>query len=314
LYFHSLAGAYKSIADLTLPDPSSPDYDQYVLYKIRSLIALGNTPAAIQLVPTDTEKPTLKAALALAKYVGGEDTLEELRDLVIEVEGDEEGEVDADEIAQVKVLAATAFARAGEVEEALETLGAGTETENLEACVYLFFLHCSDSLVDLFLFFLYANLTSLLSCFTCDDRWPHSVAYIVQIYLSIHRPDLARKEFERAKRWAEDDLLLSLIEASIVLVTGKDRYGSATSFYTEQIANPSLSAPHLLTARGVARLLRNEYPEARSDLEEALTQQKSDADTLAASVVAAGLEGGKSAEEAEGLWRYVIFYSPPDLL
>ena len=42
-----------------------------------------------------------------------------------------------------------------------------------------------------------------------------SVAVIVQVYLSIHRPDLAKKELERAKRWAEDDLLLQHIEASI---------------------------------------------------------------------------------------------------
>ena len=41
---------------------------------------------------------------------------------------------------------------------------------------------------------------------------------MVQIYLSIHRPDLARKEAERAKGFADDDLLLQLIEASIDLV------------------------------------------------------------------------------------------------
>ena len=34
----------------------------------------------------------------------------------------------------VRVLAGTAFVRAGEPEEALETLGAGTNTDNLEAC------------------------------------------------------------------------------------------------------------------------------------------------------------------------------------
>ena len=38
----------------------------------------------------------------------------------------------------VKVLAGTAFARAGEVVEALESLGAGSNRENLEACVVHF--------------------------------------------------------------------------------------------------------------------------------------------------------------------------------
>jgi coatomer subunit epsilon len=137
--------------------------------------------------------------------------------------------------------------------------------------------------------------------------WPEflSVAIAVQIYLSIHRPDLARKEFERAKLWAEDDLLLQLIESNIGLVTGKDGYSDSQSFYTEQLANPSQFSPHLLTARGVTRLLRGEVQEAKSDLEEAVTQQRghADAETLAASVVAAGL--GPRKGDADELWRYV---------
>jgi coatomer subunit epsilon len=127
----------------------------------------------------------------------------------------------------------------------------------------------------------------------------------VQIYLSIHRPDLAKKEFERSKRWAEDDLLLQLIESSIGLVTGKDAYSNTNSFYTEQLGNPSLSSPHLLTARGVTRILRGEIPEAKSDLEDALSQQSGDAETLAALVVAAGLDSMKKTE-ADALWTYVI--------
>lgn len=129
----------------------------------------------------------------------------------------------------------------------------------------------------------------------------YSVAVTVHIYLTIHRPDLAKKEFDRSKSWAEDDLLLGLIESSIGLVTGKDAYSNAHSFYTEQIANPSLSSPHLLTARGVTRLLRNEVPDAKSDLEEAQSQQAEDAETAAAVVVAAGLGATKKAE-AEELW------------
>ncbi len=136
----------------------------------------------------------------------------------------------------------------------------------------------------------------------------HSVAYAVQVYLSINRPDLARKEYERSKRWAEDDLLLQLIEASIGLVTGKDGYSDAHAFYTEQLANPSLTSPHLLTARGVARLLRGEVSAAKSDLEEAQSQLggKPDAETLAAQTVAAGL-GAQShkSTDADQLFRWV---------
>jgi coatomer subunit epsilon len=144
-----------------------------------------------------------------------------------------------------------------------------------------------------------------LPCFSLLTYQLPRVAIAVHIYLSIHRPDLARKEFDRAKHWAEDDLLLQLIESTIGLVTGKDGYSDSQSFYTEQLANPSLSSPHLLTARGVTRLLRGEAQEAKSDLEEAISQQggHADAETLAASVVAAGL--GPKKGDADELWRYV---------
>jgi len=57
--------------------------------------------------------------------------LEELRDLCVEIEG-EDAEGDEYEKGSVRVLAGTAFAREGEIEEALETLGAGTNHTNLE--------------------------------------------------------------------------------------------------------------------------------------------------------------------------------------
>jgi coatomer protein complex subunit epsilon len=129
-----------------------------------------------------------------------------------------------------------------------------------------------------------------------------SVAVLVQTYLSIYRPDLARKEFDRAKNWAEDETLLQLIEASIGMVTGKDGYADARSFFTEQLGNPSLTSPHLLTSRGVTRLLRGEVIEARSDFEEAVSQQNGheDAETLAAMAVAAGL--APKRPDVDDLW------------
>lgn len=136
-----------------------------------------------------------------------------------------------------------------------------------------------------------------------------SVAVTVQITLSINRPDLARREFERAKKWAEDDVLLQLIESSIALATGKDGYSDPSSFYTEQLANPSLTSPHLLTARGVTRLLKGEISGAKSDFEEAVSQQggKPDAETLAAMTVVAGLGTAKQTD-VDQYWRYV---APP---
>jgi coatomer subunit epsilon len=97
--------------------------------------------------------------------------------------------------------------------------------------------------------------------------------------------------------------LLQLIESNIGLVTGKDGYSNTESFYTEQLGNPSLTSPHLLTSRGVTRILRNEIGEAQSDLEEALQQNPGDGEALAALVVAAGLSGKKG--EADEPWACV---------
>ncbi|GJE90925.1 coatomer complex protein [Phanerochaete sordida] len=265
-----ILGAYQSVIDLTLPSPNAPDYTPLLIYKARAHIAQDKPEAALALIP-ESEDVALRAVAALARYVGaaddaaGEAALEELRDLCVEIEGEDAGA--PRERWLVRVLAGTAFARAGEVEEALETLAAGSNRENMEA-----------------------------------------VAVVVQVYLAIHRPDLARKEFEAAKRWSEDDLLLQLVEASISLVTGSDAYSDCNSFYTEQLANPSLSSPHLLTARGVTRILQGEIPAAKSDFEEV---QAKDAETLAAMVVAAGLSREKGSEaEAEQLWSQLSSQYP----
>jgi coatomer protein complex subunit epsilon len=267
-----ILGAYKTLVNLTLPPPSSAEYGPTLLYQARAYIALNDPESAKKLVE-ESSNVAFKATSALAQYVGAtsstdkETTLEELRDLCVEIEGDDVEGSDRDKEV-VKIVAGTAFARAGEIEEALETLGAGAGTENLEA-----------------------------------------VALIVQIYLSINRPDLAKKEFERSKGWAEDDLLLQLIESTIGLVTGKDGYANTSSFYTEQLGNPSLTSPHLLTARGVTRILRNEISEAKSDLEDALGQQPGDGETLAALTVAAGLGASKKGD-ADELWSRLTAEHP----
>lgn len=85
------------------------------------------------------------------------------------------------------------------------------------------------------------------------------------------------------------------------LVTGKDNYANSASYFTEQLGNPSLTSPYLLTARGATRLLRGEVQEAKSDLEESLAQQPQDVETEAVYVVAAGLGALKKAD-ADELW------------
>ena len=115
---------------------SSSDYNAFLLYKSRALIATGRAKEVDILIPQETGVLSLKAARFLAHYFlaaasgdEGETPLEELRDLCVEVEED----VPASERWSVRILAGTAFVQAGELEEALETLGVGTNSESLEA-------------------------------------------------------------------------------------------------------------------------------------------------------------------------------------
>jgi coatomer protein complex subunit epsilon len=143
---HFTLGAYKSLLDISLPDPNSPEYSEFLVYKARAQIALGNPRAVASLVPESSDNVALKTVLALAKFSAApqsakEGLLEQFRDLAVELEGDDVvgSQQDKD---TAKVLAGAAFASAGELEEALETLGAGTQMENLEACVFSLTLSC----------------------------------------------------------------------------------------------------------------------------------------------------------------------------
>ena len=82
----------------------------------------------------ESENVAVRAVASLAKYDAGagEGALEELRDLAVEIEGEDVEGDDRDKW-MVRTLAGTAFAKASEVEEALETLGAGSNTISLEA-------------------------------------------------------------------------------------------------------------------------------------------------------------------------------------
>ncbi|KAG1740011.1 coatomer epsilon subunit-domain-containing protein [Suillus lakei] len=266
-------GAYPALISLPFPDSSSSDYVPALLYKVRAHLALGDTASALALVPSDTENVALRAAAALAR---GEEGLETLRDLCVEIEGDEDS--DEWETEMVKVLAGTAFVRAGEIEEALETLGgegkAGDEPAALLSMIYL----------------------SLAR--------PALAQKVLAPALKANPDALVLQLAESA---------ISLVTGS--QGTSGEPYAPALSFYNEQVANPSISSAALLVGRAVVRILRGELSPAQSDLEEAesiLTRAKCErgtSDMLAAMVVAIGLTGDKKGE-ADELWSRLSTQHP----
>jgi coatomer protein complex subunit epsilon len=114
----------------------------------------------------------------------------------------------------------------------------------------------------------------------------------------MNRLDLARKEFEKAKAWAEDDLMLQLIEAIVGLASGVDNYSNPQGFYNEQAANPTLTSSHLVVAKGLAHLLKGELPEAQADFVEALRLNPTEESALAGKSIAEWLNGDSTKSEA----------------
>ncbi|RXK35744.1 hypothetical protein M231_06985 [Tremella mesenterica] len=130
----------ESISPISPPDPSFPEHLHRTLYAARAHLALhpSNPSAALELLTQlpDPSVPSARAVTALAKYVSGEDKaskVEELRDLVLELEGDEG---DKTEEGVVRVIAATVFILENEKEEAVATLTEGCAKEDLE-CIAL---------------------------------------------------------------------------------------------------------------------------------------------------------------------------------
>jgi coatomer protein complex subunit epsilon len=125
-----------------------------------------------------------------------------------------------------------------------------------------------------------------------------SVALTVQIRLSQNRTDLALKEVQTAKRWAQDSLLVNLAESYLGLRIGGEKYQSAYYVFEELAQAPSSSTCRTLVGQAVAELHLGRLEEAEVALQQALDKKGDDADALANMLVLATI-AGKEAEE----WR-----------
>ena len=139
IYFE---GSYNPLIAAELPDKFSPDYLPTILYKARAQI-FSDPSGALASLPRDDPSYPVRSIRGLATYFNAKSAghheqkdkaLDELRDLCIEIEGEE---LDDDVKGTVRVLAAVAFVREGELEEAQETLQGDVTMKNLEAYALL---------------------------------------------------------------------------------------------------------------------------------------------------------------------------------
>ncbi|PYI21582.1 coatomer subunit epsilon [Aspergillus violaceofuscus CBS 115571] len=125
-----------------------------------------------------------------------------------------------------------------------------------------------------------------------------AVALIVQIHLHQNRSDLALKEVQAAKRWAQDSLLVNLAESWVGLRVGGEKYQAAFYVYEELASAPSTAAPLSIVGQAVAELHLGRLPEAEAALSAALEKYPDEAEVIANAIVLNVL-AGKSAEELE---------------
>ncbi|KAA8651787.1 putative Coatomer subunit epsilon [Aspergillus tanneri] len=125
-----------------------------------------------------------------------------------------------------------------------------------------------------------------------------AVALIVQIHLQQNRSDLALKEVQAAKRWAQDSLLVNLAESWVGMRIGGEKYQSAFYVYEELASAPSSSSPLSIVGQAIAEIHLGRLPEAEAALSAALEKYPDEAELIANAVVLNVL-AGKPTEELE---------------
>ncbi|RVX71791.1 hypothetical protein B0A52_04190 [Exophiala mesophila] len=121
-----------------------------------------------------------------------------------------------------------------------------------------------------------------------------AVALLTQIHLIQNRTDLAVKEVQAAKRWAQDSLLINLAEAWTNLREGpSDKYQSAFYVYEELANTPGNTSPTSIVGQAVAEIQLGRTEEAEAALQQAIASDNVDVEAIANSVVLASVLGKK---------------------
>ncbi|TPX68510.1 hypothetical protein SpCBS45565_g02987 [Spizellomyces sp. 'palustris'] len=121
------------------------------------------------------------------------------------------------------------------------------------------------------------------------------VALAIQTYLKMDRPELARKEIEKLKTWADDATLAQLAEAWVNCYIGGDEKILESQYIFEELASSKLSTGRLVVGQAICKMQAGNFAEAERLLLEALSRYASDPDVIANLIVCATATG-KSAE------------------
>ncbi|KAL0254553.1 hypothetical protein SLS55_010030 [Diplodia seriata] len=123
-----------------------------------------------------------------------------------------------------------------------------------------------------------------------------AVALIIQIHLQQNRADLAAKEAQQARKWAQDSLLVNIAESWVGLREGGEKYQQAFYVFEELAQAPASQAVQSLVGQAISELHLGRYPEAEAALQQALALDPQNADVLANTIVLNTVLGKDTAE------------------
>lgn len=122
------------------------------------------------------------------------------------------------------------------------------------------------------------KLSDALSALTRGSSLEHML-YIVHLYLSMDRLDLAQKQVAEMRRIEEDSTLTQLAQAWCLTVHGGEKADEATLHFQE-LADRFGGTPLLLNGSAVAFMALKNFVEAERLLLEALAKDPANEDTL----------------------------------
>ena len=144
------------------------------------------------------------------------------------------------------------------------------------------------------------------------DNAVDAVSLIVQIHLQQNRTDLALKEVQAARRWAQDSLLVNLAESWVGLrvvrndvieelawanmVQGGEKYQQAFYVFEELAQAPSTSSIRSLVSQAVCELHLGRTEEAQAALEQALQKDPEYSEAVANLLVLNAISGNDTTE------------------
>ncbi|QSZ33087.1 hypothetical protein DSL72_002672 [Monilinia vaccinii-corymbosi] len=132
-----------------------------------------------------------------------------------------------------------------------------------------------------------------------------AVALMVQIHLEQNRTDLAIKEVQQARRWAQDSLLVNLAESWVGLRVGGEKYQQAFYVFEELAQAPSTSSTQTLVAQAIAEIHLGRLEEAEAALEQAFSKDPENSEVLANNIILNTISGKDSSD----LLRYACFFA-----